>query len=198
MRLNFELFKYKSLYANITVTDGKDKGSFNISNSYNGDSYTALSTYLNIGIRNKEKGMNERCVLSFFDIYALHKIFRKLLKVLEADFYEVVEHVEEGEILIIKPEYRKSFAYTSKSGGRIAFKPVIMHRKEIQEPCIKVYINEIDVYTVLEVDRIEAILYNLLNIDIQSYALQMVNLHFNEKLISREMAKAYRKSVTME
>lgn len=210
MRVQQPIFTYNGFTCKITVTDNESTAYPKFVKTAGYDKSTSVidySVYLNMSLfmtiindDDKEEKINEHFSVSFYDMYEVKKKLQKLLSMLEDEFYEESEHIDRGTVLSIKEEYRFPIVITnSTKKNQIGFLPVIVynHKNDIYIPRIKVLINRDDVGVNLPLDKITAIVYNLLHIDLHAYAMSIINATYASKAYNKKLISESQKAVTI-
>ena len=207
MQVQQTLFTHSGFTGRISVNDNNSSShpKFVKENRYG--STIDYSAYLNLSLYmpttnadGNEERTSEFFTLSFFDMYNFKTKLEQLLLMLSSDFYEEKEHIDRGLILSIKDEYKLPIIITnSTKKNQLGFLPIITYNKRNDEyvPKVKVLINRDDIGINLPVERIQAIAYNLSQLDLHSYAMNLINTIYANNAYNAKVIKQSQQSVTL-
>lgn len=204
--MNFKqtIFSIRGLTCQIMVNDGNENSNYsNFFKFWNGTLTLNYSMYLifNINLdadgKVKKKGhvkseddIYESCIFSFFDMFKVKKVAKKLLEDLSSEYYTMEDHVERGLIPTVKPEFKKYLATLTNSTktNQIGFRPKFVYDRKNDEylPVVLVIINRDDVGVRIPLDSFLSIMQYILDLNLHDSAVALINASLaNKALIKR-------------
>lgn len=203
MKLRQEICSIRGFQCSLEVNDNTEGGFSSFIKYYNGINVLKYSMYLRFSIsldadgkvkdykdRTKSDGdIYESCVFSFFDMFKLKTVAKKLIEDLSSEYYTMEEHIEKGFIPVMKPEFKKylqTLTNTTKT-AQIGFKPKFLYNRKEDEyyPVIVIMINRDDVGVKIPLQSFLSIMQYLVDVDLHNSSTALINA----SLANRSLAK---------
>lgn len=212
MKIEQMLMTYKGFSVKLIVSDNEEGTNPRFFSTHQKGAYLNYSVFLALSIKKTDPknksgrpGPNDvyqSIMLSIFDMRKLKEMLSTIENIVTGDYYEAIEHPDEGIKLQFLPQYRKFLISmtnsTNKNQFGLGLKMVIDRALNEYKPVVMFLVNDDSSAMTMDIDRFLSFCMCLMELDLHSSARSIITAHTAYSTNKRSITEKASRSIQIE